>query len=55
MFILYKEVCEGNWEPVGYFPGIPQAVCALEAEREKNDGDRFMIEEDKDGQQAHAE
>ena len=46
MYILYRGIGNDQWEPVGYFDEFPQAVCALEEEIKKKDGQTMRIEKE---------
>ena len=46
MYILYKRTGYDHWEPIGYFDEFPDAVCAMQAEMEKKDGDAMMIKKE---------
>lgn len=46
MYILYRGTSEDEWQPVGFFAEFPEAVCAMEEELRKKDGQRMKIERD---------
>lgn len=51
MYILYRGYAEDEWQAVGYFAEFPEAVCAMEEELKKKDGNRMKIErEDEHGE-----
>lgn len=46
MYVLSKEIVKDCWEPVGWFDEFPEAVCALEDELKKKDGQTMKIEKE---------
>lgn len=46
MYILYRGMASDEWQPVGWFDEFPDAVCALEEELKKKDGNRMKIEKE---------
>ena len=47
MYILQREDSPGNWAPIGFYDSFPEAVCALEDERKKEDGISLKIVNEK--------
>lgn len=47
MYVLYKEVGPDEWQVVGYYANQPEAICAYEEERKKEDCDRFRIKHER--------
>ena len=45
MYVLQKETSPGCWMTVGFFDAFPDAVCAMEAERQKEDSRLRIIQE----------
>ena len=51
MYILYKGIESGNdgkhqWQAFGYFDTFPEAVCAMQDELMKKDGNAFFIKKE---------
>ena len=46
MYILYRVTEEGHKQPVGFFYEFADAVCAMEEELRKKDGQRMEIEKE---------
>ena len=46
MYILYRVTDEGQKQPVGFFYEFADAVCAMEEELRKKDGQRMEIEKE---------
>lgn len=44
MYILYQGIGKDEWQAVGYFAEFADAVCAMEEELKKKDGNRMKIE-----------
>lgn len=48
MYGLYRNVTTDNWEPIGFYDNEAEAICALIAERQKEDGIALMIKAEND-------
>ena len=48
MYVLYRGMIGGPLEPVGFFDSFPEAQCAYEEERKKEDHDHFVIQREPD-------
>ncbi len=48
MYVLYRNIGPDQWEPIGFYNSFPEAVCALEEERKKEDTFAMKIESEKE-------
>lgn len=46
VYVLYRGFGEDEWEPIGFYDSLPEAICALEEERRKEDGRAYRIEKE---------
>lgn len=46
VYTLYRGFGQDQWEPIGFYDSMPEAVCALEDERRKEDGRAYRIEKE---------
>ena len=48
MYVLFREKDAGQREPIGFYDSFPEAICAMEEERKKEDGYFLRVEKEDD-------